>query len=114
MRAQAHFALFLLLCSAPAARAEHHCAKDAIARATPLLRLHNEYAPGEKVENLAIDDHVRVLPPIRALKGKRRLDVLEVWGYIYKTDYRMRFIYAQTKDSCALVGQEILEASDPS
>ncbi len=114
MRAPAHLGLVLLFCSAPAARAEHHCAKDAIARATPLLRLHNEYAPGEKVENLAIDDHVRVLPPIGALKGKSKLDVLELWGYIYKSDYRMRFIYARIKDGCALMGQEILEASDPS
>ena len=40
-------------------------------------------------------------------------DVLEVWGHIYKADYRMRLIYAQIKGSCALMGQEILEASDP-
>ena len=39
--------------------------------------------------------------------------MLEVWGYIYKAEYRMRFIYAQIPDSCLLMGQEILEASDP-
>jgi hypothetical protein len=39
--------------------------------------------------------------------------VLEVWGHIYKADYRMRLIYGQIKGSCALMGQEILEASDP-
>jgi hypothetical protein len=55
----------------------------------------------------------RVLPPIRALKGKGRLDVLEVLGSIYRADYRMRFIYAQTKGDCALMGQEIIEVSDP-
>ena len=47
------------------------------------------------------------------LKGNGKFDVLEVWGHIYKGDYRMRFIYAQIKDSCTLMGEEILEASDP-
>jgi hypothetical protein len=38
--------------------------------------------------------------------GQSRLKILEA-------DYRMRLIYAQIKGSCALMGQEILEASDP-
>jgi hypothetical protein len=46
-------------------------------------------------------------------QGNGKFDVLEVWGHIYKADYRMRFIYAQIKDSCTLMGEEILEASDP-
>ena len=97
------------------ARAEtrHPCAADAIAKAKPLLMLHYGYEPGEKPEMFGIDDRVRVLPPIRALKGKGRLDVLEVMGHIYKADYRMRFIYAQIKGDCALMGQEIIEVSDP-
>jgi hypothetical protein len=91
----------------------HPCASDAIARARPLLRLHFEVKPGEPLENSAIDDTVKALPPIKALKGNGRFDVLEVWGHIYKADYRMRFIYAQIKGSCVLMGQEILEASNP-
>lgn len=91
----------------------HHCAADAIAKATPLLTLHFDVEPGGKVENMSIDDKVKILPPIRALKGKGKLDVLEVWGHIYKGDYRMRFIYMQTKETCALMGQEIIEASNP-
>jgi hypothetical protein len=98
---------------AQAQRAAHHCAGDAIARATPLLRLHFEIAPGEQAVNLSIDDKVKVLAPVRALKGNGVFDVLEVWGFIYKTEYRMRFIYAQIKDSCTLMGQEIIEASNP-
>jgi hypothetical protein len=35
--------------------------------------------------------------------------VLEVWGYIYKGRYRMRFIYFHFGKSCILMGQEILE-----
>ena len=56
-----------------------------------------------------------MLPPLKALRGNGRLDVLEVWGYIYKAEYRMRFIYIQSKDknSCALMGQEIIENSNP-
>jgi hypothetical protein len=96
------------------AEAGQPCAADAIARARSLLTVHfNDNKAGEKPpENLSIEDRVRVLPPIRALKGKGRLDVLEVIGHIYRADYRMRFIYAQTK-GCLLIGQEIIEISDP-
>ena len=106
-------AVVLLLLSATCAAAQTHpCAKDAIARARPLLELHYE----GKLENQGtIDDKVKVLPPVKPLKGKGRFDVLEVWGAIYKAEYRMRFIYIQSKDknSCALMGQEIIEGSNP-
>jgi hypothetical protein len=104
-----------LVCATAAALAQkpHPCAADAIAKATPLLRLHFDAGAGDTIENVAIDNTAKVLAPVQALKGKGKLDVLEVWGHIYKADYRMRFIYAQIKDSCALMGQEILEASDP-
>jgi hypothetical protein len=103
--------VLLLWSVAASAQVRHPCAADATAKAMPLLKLHFDQA--EKLENAGVDDKVRVLPPIRALKGNGRLDVLEVWGHIYKADYRMRFIYAQTKGSCVLMGQEILEASNP-
>ncbi len=51
--------------------------------------------------------------PIKAPVGKGKFDVLEVTGYIYKAEYRMHFIYAQIPDSCVLMGQEIIELSDP-
>jgi hypothetical protein len=54
-----------------------------------------------------------ITPDTMRACGNGRFDVLEVWGHIYKADYRMRLIYAQIKGSCALMGQEILEASDP-
>ena len=100
----------LALIAGSAAAAAHHCDDDAIQRATPLLKLHFE---ADDIENLAIGDEVNELAPIRALKGKGKFDVLEVWGYIYKAEYRMRFIYAQIPDECVLMGQEIIEASDP-
>jgi hypothetical protein len=40
--------------------------------------------------------------------------VVEVWGHVYKANFRMRFIYIQEKAACTLMGEEILEASDPS
>ena len=39
----------------------------------------------------------------------QRFDVLEVWGRIYKGQYRMRFIYARIPNECVLMGQEVLE-----
>lgn len=36
-------------------------------------------------------------------------DVLEVWGAIYKGQYRMRFIYSTVMRNCLLMGQEIIE-----
>jgi hypothetical protein len=95
------------------AETRHPCAADAIAKAKPLLALQYGLGSTEKPDTLAIDSRVRVLPPIRALKGKGRLDVLEVMGHIYRADYRMRFIYVQSKADCALMGQEIIEVSDP-
>jgi len=104
-------ASFAFVVAATAAQAEPHaCAADAIAKADQLLRFHGEVQSGQPA---AVDQNVKVLPPVKALKGNGRFDVLEVWGHIYKADYRMRLIYAQIKGSCALMGQEILEASDP-
>jgi hypothetical protein len=102
---------FLLIAAATAAHAQaHHCSDDAIAKATLLLRLHGGVEAGEPVD---VEKDVKVLAPIKALKGSGRFDVFEVWGHIYKAAYRMRLIYAQIKDSCVLMDEEILEASDP-
>jgi hypothetical protein len=100
----------IVLVSASGVAAAHRCDQDAIESATPLLTLQFD---SDEIENLAIDDTVKTLAPVRALKGSGKFDVLEVCGHIYKTDYRMHFIYAQGDDSCLLMGQEILEASDP-
>ena len=94
--------LLLFVVGATAAQAEPHaCAADAIAKADQLLRFHGEVQSGQPA---AVDQNVKVLPPVKALKGNGRFDVLEVWGHIYKADYRMRLIYAQIKGSCATDG----------
>lgn len=100
----------------PLASAEfkvHACEKDATARAEKLLRLHFTDDSNGNVENLSIDDKVEKKAAIKAPVGKGKFDVLEVTGYIYKGTYRMRFIYAQIKEECVLMGQEILELSNP-
>jgi hypothetical protein len=41
---------------------------------------------------------------------KQKFNVLEIWGYIYKGRYRMRFIYYNSPATgCLLMGEEILE-----
>lgn len=82
------------------------CAVDAQAKAKKLLALHAGETGGTVGEAKPLGD-------LKALKGKGRFDVLEVMGYIYKAEYRMRLIYAQIKGSCVLMGQEIMEVSDP-
>lgn len=105
----------LLAAGATAAQAApaHRCAPDAVKRAAPLLALHFEDDSTAENPHISIGDEVKVLPPIKALKGTGKFDVLEVWGYIYKGEYRMRFLYAQIDDECVLMGQEILESADP-
>jgi hypothetical protein len=110
-----NFAITLLLLlagvtAAPAQTQPHACAADALAKAALLLRFHAGAEAGLPVD---VEQNVKVLPPVKALKGNGRFDVLEVVGHVYKANYRMHLIYAQIKDSCLLMGQEILEASDP-
>lgn len=83
----------------------HHCSSAAIEQAPKLLAFH--FGPDSRIE---IDKTVKALAPIRNPATRaQRLDVLEVWGHIYKGQYRMRFIYAQSAKDCVLVGQEVLE-----
>lgn len=91
------------------AQAPHHCSDDAVAHARQLLAFHF----GEDNTELSVDDAAKTVGTVKALRGEGRFDVLEVWGFIYKAEYRMHFLYAQMPGDCVLMGQEILEASDP-
>jgi len=99
----------LLLAASVTPALARPCDADAKKRARALLNLHTEAAPGSPA---AIGD-VRTLGDIRALRGKGRFDVLETSGHVYKAEYRIRLIYAKIAGSCLLMGQEILEVSDP-
>jgi hypothetical protein len=87
------------------AQTAHRCANPAIAQAQKLLEFH--FGPDARIE---IVKTVKALAPIRNPANRsQRLDVLEVWGNVYKGQYRMRLIYAQVPKECVLMGQEILE-----
>lgn len=101
----------VLALTAPAlAQAPHPCAGDAAKQALKLLKFHSDADDRANVE----EKGVKRIGTLKAARGKGRFDVLEVPGSIYKADYRMRMIYAQIPGSCVLMGQELLELSDPS
>jgi hypothetical protein len=98
-------ATLLFLSSLAHAEPVHHCASTAMEQAKKLLVFH-----AGSDNRIEIDKSVKKLVPIRNPANKKQLlDVLEVWGYIYKGRYRMRFLYAQLASECILMGQEILE-----
>ena len=98
-------ALLLLLCSLAYAESAHHCASAAAAQAHALLAFH-----AGSDTRIEIEQAVKVLAPRQNPANPQQVfDVLEVWGYIYKGQYRMRFIYARLPGECVLMGQEILE-----
>lgn len=99
----------LLIAASPAVAEEPACAAAAAGQALKLLKFHTEGDDRAAV----FADRVKSLGTIKALRGKGRFDVVEVPGAVYKADYRMRLIYAQIPGECVLMGQEIIEASDP-
>lgn len=102
--------LFLVAAPGIAMSAEtHHCAADAVIQAEKLLQFHSDNDDRAEVDPAS----VKQLTPVHALSGDGSFDVLEVEGSIYKGEYRMHLIYAQFPDDCVLMGQEILERSDP-
>ena len=67
-------ALALLVCSTGLVEAVPKCASEAKARANALLAFHYD----QKLDGFAIDDTVKELPPVKALKGNGKFDALEV------------------------------------
>ena len=62
---------------------------------------------------MEVSKSMRKLAPMHNPANKQQLfDVLEVWGYIAKGQYRMRLIYARLPGECVLMGQEIVEYAD--
>jgi hypothetical protein len=101
------YAFVMLVTSPTYAQPPHRCSDAATAQAHKLLAFH--VGPDSRIE---IGKPVKALAAIRnPANTKQSLDVLEVWGYVYKAQYRMRFIYARIPNECVLMGQEILEHS---
>ena len=97
--------LMLFISVQAAADPAHPCSSDALARAKKLLVL--QFGQDDRIE---INQSVSVLKPMKNPADNSQLfDVLEVWGNIYKGQYRMHFIYARQPKGCVLMGQEIIE-----
>lgn len=111
MKSARLFLLFIALAGPAQAQTPHACSGDALARARTLVRFHLA-DPGMEAQ-IADGTAARRIADVATLTGKGKLDVLEVTTDVYKARYRMRFLYAQLPGTCALLGQEILDASDP-
>lgn len=96
-----------LLWSAPCFAGPLRCEGDAIAQAQKLLAFHSD---GD--DRAEVSKHVKALPSIiNPTNRKQRFLVLEVMGFVYKGEYRMRFLYYPVGGDCVLMGQEVLELS---
>lgn len=99
--------LLLFLVSPSCFSAPLQCEANALAQAEKLLAFHSD---GDN--RAALASHARALPSIiNPANKKQRFLVLEVMGYVYKGNYRMRFLYYPMNGDCMLMGQEILELS---
>lgn len=98
--------LALLAASSLASATEPHCPSDlAIDQAHQLLAFH--FGADERIE---IDPHIEQLPSIaNPANPNEEFLVLEVWGSIYRAQYRTRLTYYPMQDNCILMGQEVLE-----
>ncbi len=90
--------------------AEPPCAANTKERAKKLLIFH-----AGTDDRMTIDDKVKQIPSLQnPADPKQKFDVFEIWGYIYKAQFRMRFIYYNSPvTSCLLMGEEILEYDRP-
>jgi hypothetical protein len=97
----------VLFASSFSCNAAPACSAEAIVQAKKLLDFDSNNDERVEIDHASVKE----LPSIRnPANPKQRFKVLEVWGYIYKGQYRMRFIYYNSASiSCHLMGQEILE-----
>jgi len=87
----------------------HVCAANAVARAKELLAFYRHPDDTGFAGQWSVDDSATKIGTVAAIHGKRRYDVLQVWGNVYKGRYRMRLTYALVGPECVLMGEEILE-----
>jgi ABC-type oligopeptide transport system substrate-binding subunit len=106
MKVKAIFVLSILA-SGNCFAAAPQCSTSAISQAKKLLSYHTDGDDRAEVESQA-----KQLPSLaNPVNKNQKFIVLEVMGYVYKGNYRMRFIYYPMGRNCVLMGQEILELS---
>lgn len=97
--------LSMLFASGSCLAAPPQCAAAALTQAKKLLAFHSD---GD--DRAAVNTSVKRLPSLsNPANPKQKLTVLEVTGYVYRAEYRMRIVYFPIEGDCVLVGQEILE-----
>lgn len=96
----------LLAASNLSSATEPQCHSDlAIDQAHSLLAFH--FGADERIE---IDPHIEQHSSIaNPANPNEEFQVLELWGSIYRAQYRMRLTYYPLQDGCILMGQEIIE-----
>lgn len=98
-----------VLSQTASAQAAKKCVNDATQKAKQLLLLHTNNDERAEIDKPTF----KKTGTIKALRGKGKFDVIEGLGYVYKGEYRLRLYYAQIAGDCVLMGQEVLEYSDP-
>ncbi len=98
--------IILLVASSLVGAATPQCSDDdAIDQARKLLVFH--FGDDERIE---IDSTVKELMSVaNPANENEQFKVLEVWGFIYRGQYRMRLTYYPVDGACVLMGQEIME-----
>lgn len=109
MKTSALIIVTALILPATCLAAPPPCEADALAQAQRLLAFHSN-----NDDRAGVASHAKVLPSVtNPANRKQQFLVLEVMGDIYKSNYRMRFLYYPEGGECLLMGQEILELSNP-
>lgn len=84
------------------------CISNALIQAPRLIEYAFGPLDGFRVE--INNDSARTLKSVKNQADlTENLTVIEVWGSIYKANYRTRFIFSTKSETCVLVGQEVLE-----
>jgi hypothetical protein len=98
--------IVLLLATSLVSAAVPQCSDaDVIEQARKLLVFH--FGDDERIE---VDSTVEELMPIANPANKNeKFKVLQVWGFIYRGQYRVRLTYYPMDGACVLMGQEIME-----
>ena len=87
--------------------AAERCVTQAKETALKILKLHSNN-----------DDRASVAETVTAKPGissprKVKLEVVEVPGFVYKAEYRLRVLFLQEPQSCTVMGFELVDLSVP-
>ena len=107
------FQLFFLMAFPGAALAitqTPRCAAAVLDAASKLLAGHSKAGTDANPHEFYVEPNLIALPSVRnPAKKSERLDVVEVWGSVYRATFRMRFLLIPKIPDCVIFGQEIID-----